>query len=549
MGAEVTGTPAAALVYDTGGQLLDITPGAARLLGGPVSSLLGARAGTEGWTLRVAPGGRIEAKHPVLAAIESRAHARAFLQTGGPSGRWLQCDAQPIALASGHPLVLATLSEIPELPPADLRGWQDLEAGLGELGSDLASSRLDAHALLSQVTSAISRARGATVIALLMDRDPTTSRVVVADSADPGTVDFIRRFVDGMGQPGRPPTTGISERVIHTGQPVFLRQIQAAEFVANMTDAGQATYSRLPWRERLGDGTFGLLIVPMRARGAVVGTLGLFDLAGKGFLADEDVGWLQAIADRTGLAVENAQLSELAFERQERLNAVRAVAAAVGDSQDLPHILEQILKQAAARLHVDAADALLVEADGSLAVVAATGFSVTTMPAYRIPMDDALRRHVEQRRHEPITDLGAIGHAQRQSLFSREGFRSYLGLPIFASRRLAGVLELFQRAETAWDQDGLDLLQTLADLAAIASVSARLTQVQPTVSSARGDLTASERQVLAGMADGLTNHEIADRLHLAESTVKFHVGQILRKVGAANRAQAVRRAVQEGWFQ
>ncbi len=53
------------------------------------------------------------------------------------------------------------------------------------------------------------------------------------------------------------------------------------------------------------------------------------------------------------------------------------------------------------------------------------------------------------------------------------------------------------------------------------------------------DLTEREREVLALMVEGLTNAQIADRLTVSLSTVKFHVRGILSKLNAANRAEAV----------
>jgi DNA-binding NarL/FixJ family response regulator len=58
-------------------------------------------------------------------------------------------------------------------------------------------------------------------------------------------------------------------------------------------------------------------------------------------------------------------------------------------------------------------------------------------------------------------------------------------------------------------------------------------------------LSAREREVLALLAQGLTNKEIAARLVVSERTVKFHVAAILAKLGVPNRAAATRVAVEQ----
>lgn len=59
-------------------------------------------------------------------------------------------------------------------------------------------------------------------------------------------------------------------------------------------------------------------------------------------------------------------------------------------------------------------------------------------------------------------------------------------------------------------------------------------------------LTPRETEVLAFVAGGFSNSEIAGMLSITSNTVKFHISRIMAKLGAANRAEAVLRAIQSG---
>jgi DNA-binding NarL/FixJ family response regulator len=59
-------------------------------------------------------------------------------------------------------------------------------------------------------------------------------------------------------------------------------------------------------------------------------------------------------------------------------------------------------------------------------------------------------------------------------------------------------------------------------------------------------LTDREREILLLLADGLSNRAIGARLHITERTVKYHVSEILARLGAESRAQAVAIAQRRG---
>ncbi len=67
-----------------------------------------------------------------------------------------------------------------------------------------------------------------------------------------------------------------------------------------------------------------------------------------------------------------------------------------------------------------------------------------------------------------------------------------------------------------------------------------------TVTGDEPSLTPRETEVLGLLAEGLANKEIAARLAFSTHTAKFHVESVLRKLDAANRAEAVKEGIRRG---
>ena len=59
-------------------------------------------------------------------------------------------------------------------------------------------------------------------------------------------------------------------------------------------------------------------------------------------------------------------------------------------------------------------------------------------------------------------------------------------------------------------------------------------------------LSHREQEVLTLLLDNLANKELADRLHIAERTVKFHVSNLLAKFGVRRRADLILLCYQRG---
>jgi DNA-binding NarL/FixJ family response regulator len=86
-----------------------------------------------------------------------------------------------------------------------------------------------------------------------------------------------------------------------------------------------------------------------------------------------------------------------------------------------------------------------------------------------------------------------------------------------------------------------------ADVArAVRMVGKGMTVFAPQSEPAPASLSRREREVVALMAGGATNKEIAARLFLSPHTVKDHTSALYRKLGVRNRAEAVRRAERLG---
>jgi len=104
----------------------------------------------------------------------------------------------------------------------------------------------------------------------------------------------------------------------------------------------------------------------------------------------------------------------------------------------------------------------------------------------------------------------------------------YAGAVTWARAALAS----FQRLGASHEAD--EAARLLRELGAPGRTSARA----PSAESA-GKLTRREDEVLALVARGLSNREIAERMFISPKTAEHHISRVLSKLGARSRAEAV----------
>jgi ATP/maltotriose-dependent transcriptional regulator MalT len=121
-------------------------------------------------------------------------------------------------------------------------------------------------------------------------------------------------------------------------------------------------------------------------------------------------------------------------------------------------------------------------------------------------------------------------------------------LRVFLSGRASDALDALRRRLTA--DPNLELVDRAELAEAVISLPPPAGRLSRRSAEREGglieSLTAREHDVLALVADGLPNRDIAHTLTISEHTVKFHLASIFGKLGVSTRTEAVQRGVRLG---
>ena len=111
------------------------------------------------------------------------------------------------------------------------------------------------------------------------------------------------------------------------------------------------------------------------------------------------------------------------------------------------------------------------------------------------------------------------------------------------SRDVKAPAEIFTaRWQDVVDDPNVQIVDRIEQAEAVISRPAASRPQEPLIEA----LTAREHDVLALVADGLPNREIARGLGISEHTVKFHLASIFGKLGVSTRTEAVQRGLRLG---
>jgi DNA-binding NarL/FixJ family response regulator len=145
--------------------------------------------------------------------------------------------------------------------------------------------------------------------------------------------------------------------------------------------------------------------------------------------------------------------------------------------------------------------------------------------------DESSLAEIERTANEAPLILLASDRAERAEAF-RHGVRAVLPNHVTGPQIVAAI-EAVAAGLGVFDPEEIDQLVTLGT-------------TNETPEKLLEALTPREIQVLRAMAEGLGNKEIAVRFGISENTVKFHVGSVMGKLGAASRTEAVMLGIRHG---
>jgi GAF domain-containing protein len=337
-------------------------------------------------------------------------------------------------------------------------------------------------------------------------RDPVTGRVTLA--AHKG---FSQEEINDLLQRTRHEAT---EQVLASGQPL----------VVNNRQELHSTESLLP-------GSFSVAWIPMRARGWVVGILGISASTRVSF-SDREVEFLQAIANVIGVAIENARLFGQTKRNLDQIRVLHDIVMALTSTLDLHGLLKVLLEKIDHVLPYSASSVRLFSPQtGLLEPVACNHLDENKWKSEQWRSGRGLPTIVfENKAPLIVRNLQSDPRLGDAEFFREHELVSYLGVPLIVRDEILGVLSFYTKEDREFTSDEVEFLSTLASQTAIAVHNAQLYEQ---TQASRKELQTANRLLeklledqsrlyaaLTPLASADTVHQMLDRIieRLTEAT-------------------------------
>ncbi len=337
--------------------------------------------------------------------------------------------------------------------PAARRDTTRLET-LASLTRSFAEAGLYYPAVLSTIAEKVSESIGDGCVIRLVSDDGQWLDPVAFHHNDPGIFSVYRRVLHATRQRV---DEGFSGHVFKTGEPLIVLDIAQDEILSLKSEDLAALGVQIPPQNGL--------IVPLRAQNNFIGTLNVVRMNSKPSFSSEDQAFLQDLAYRAALAIENARLYAAEAQRARELDALHKAASALLGTLDLDTLLGQIL---------DAAQNAIPAAEKGLLHLINPGTSelqLRAMLGYQNPRIQKITGGVEQqyllaavheRRALLVPDTLAGIDAQNVNPDAQPKVRSAVVAPLIVENKILGVLSLSSSLPSAFGEADLRLLVSLS---------------------------------------------------------------------------------------
>lgn len=303
----------------------------------------------------------------------------------------------------------------------------------------LLSSSLDYEAVLSKLTEVLVPAIADWCAVDVLNEEGRIQRLAAFHS-DPAKIAFVHAIEQRY--PGDPNAKHGVANVLRTGQTEWMADIPDAVLVA-----GAKSEEHLELVRSLGLRSY--IAVPLQARGRILGVLSLVMAESGRRYTQQDVTFVEELAKRASLSVDNAKLYTQQTSAHEALADQTRHALLVGDvgtaltrSKNLRETLERSAEAVVRHLGVACARLWTLNAESRvLELQASAGGNPIDAASARIPVGHSTIGHIAASGSVHVTD--ALSDEPDCNVEGSEGLASFAGFPLIVDERVVGVLALY----------------------------------------------------------------------------------------------------------